>query len=354
MKLLMITRKVDENDSSPAGFTYNWVKKIGEKLEKLYVITWQKSDRGNLPNNIEIISLPDNKFYKIFILQFKLLKILPKVNGVFCHQNPEYTILSALMSKIFRKKIISWYAHGSVNWRRRLLERLTNKIITVSDKSFRNPLFPKKVKIVGHGIDVYYFMPDKQDKEINDKFKIISIGRISPTKDYETLIEAIEILIKEKNVRNLEVKIIGGPVLKKEQKYFNNLKNIIKDKDLENYIKLLGPVSHNQILSYYQDCDLFINMSHTGSVDKAILEAMACEKLVLTSNEAFEYILKNDKLMFEQSNQQDLAQKIINLMNLLKENKEEIIKRLRNEVIENHNLDKLVKKILTIYAKYKI
>jgi len=58
--------------------------------------------------------------------------------------------------------------------------------------------------------------------------------------------------------------------------------------------------------------------------------------------------------MFEQLNQQDLAQKIINLMNLLKENKEEIIKRLRNEVIENHNLDKLVKKILTIYAKYKI
>jgi len=26
MKLLMITRKVDENDSSPAGFTYSWVK----------------------------------------------------------------------------------------------------------------------------------------------------------------------------------------------------------------------------------------------------------------------------------------------------------------------------------------
>ena len=148
MKLLMVTRKVDENDSSPAGFTYNWVKKIGEKLEKLYVITWQKSDRGDLPNNIEIISLPDNKFFKVFVLQFELLKILPKVNGIFCHQNPEYTILSALMSKIFRKRITSWYTHGSINWRRHLLERLTNKIITVSDKSFRKPLFPKKVKIL--------------------------------------------------------------------------------------------------------------------------------------------------------------------------------------------------------------
>jgi len=78
---------------------------------------------------------------------------------------------------------------------------------------------------------------------------------------------------------------------------------------------------------------------------------MACEKLVLTSNEAFEYILKNDKLMFEQSNQQDLAQKIINLMKLLKEDKRKIIKRLRNEVIKNHNLDKLVKKIISCYEK---
>ncbi|MBU2472662.1 hypothetical protein KKE74_01355, partial [Patescibacteria group bacterium] len=66
MRLLMITRKVDEKDSSPAGFTYNWVKKIGQRLEKLYVITWQKSEqkseRGDLPKNIEIISLFGNKF----------------------------------------------------------------------------------------------------------------------------------------------------------------------------------------------------------------------------------------------------------------------------------------------------
>jgi len=101
----MLTRKVDLEDASPAGFTYTWVKKIGEKLDKLYVITWQKSDRGNLPKNIEIISLPNSKFLKVFILQFKLLGILPKIDGIFCHQNPEYTILAAPLAKIFRKKI---------------------------------------------------------------------------------------------------------------------------------------------------------------------------------------------------------------------------------------------------------
>ena len=92
MKLLMITRKVDKDDAQ-AGFTYGWVKKLGEKLEKLYVITWQKSNKGNLPENIEIISLFGSKFLKFFTLQFRALGVLSKVDLVFCHMNPEYTIL---------------------------------------------------------------------------------------------------------------------------------------------------------------------------------------------------------------------------------------------------------------------
>ncbi len=71
----MITRKVDQDDSL-AGFTYDWVKKIGEQLEKLIVITWQKSDKAGLSENIELISLPENKIKKLlcFILQSVLKK----------------------------------------------------------------------------------------------------------------------------------------------------------------------------------------------------------------------------------------------------------------------------------------
>jgi len=340
----MITRKVDLKDASPAGFTYNWVKKIGEKLERLYVITWQKSDRGDLPKNIKIISLPDNKFFKIFVLQFKLLKFLPKVDGVFCHQNPEYTILVAPLAKIFRKKIVSWYTHKAINWRRRLMELFTDKILTASDKSFRSPIFPKKVLITGHGIDTGRFRPlnNKQDP----KFIVLSVGRISLVKNYETFIKAIEILSKQKKINNLEVRIVGGFALKKDKVYFREIQQLVKDEKLEEYVKFLGPVPHSEILSYYQNCDLFVNLSQTGSVDKTVLEAMACERLVLTSNEAFKDILKDERLLFEPKNPQDLSQKIINLMNLSEENKKEIGRRLRKKVVDNHNLDKLVKKIL--------
>jgi len=339
----MITRKVNKRDASPAGFTYYWVKKIGEKLEKLYVITWQKSEREDLPQNIEISSLSGNKFKKIFILQKELLKILPKVNGVFCHQNPEYTILAAPLAKIFRKKVVSWYTHKEVSWKLHLVNLLANKILTASEESCRLKN-RKKIEITGHGIDVDYFK--KRETKDRNEFKIVSVGRISPVKDYEILIEAMEILVNKK-VNNLGVQIIGQPVLKSDQKYFDYLRQLVKSKNLEDYIKFLSPVPHNQIVSYYQDCDLFINLSQTGSVDKAVLEAMACQGLVLTSNEAFINILKDERLLFKPKNPADLAQKIINLINLTLEEKEAIGLNLRNEVVKNHNLDKLINKIIS-------
>jgi glycosyltransferase involved in cell wall biosynthesis len=344
----MITRKVDLGDASPAGFTYQWVKELGEELDKLYVITWQKSSRGDLPKHIKIISLAANKFFKFFDLQFKLLKILPKINGVFCHQNPEYTILAAPLAKVFRKKVVSWYTHKTINWRRRLMEIFANKILTASELSFRRALFPEKVEITGHGIDTERFKNQKSKFKTSaqsSRFIILSIGRISLTKDYETLIEAVNILIKQNKRDNLTVQIIGGPVLKSDQKYFNKIKQLVDQKELAGFIQFIGLIPHSQIMPYYQKADLFVNLSQTGSVDKAVLEAMACETLVLTSNEAFRDILE-ERLLFEPKNPRDLAKKIVHLMDLSEAEREEISQRLRKEVVKNHNLNNLADKII--------
>ena len=343
-KLLMITRKVDKNDAL-AGFTYNWVKKIGENLDKLYVITWQKSDRGELPENIKIISLPENKIGKIFVLLKLVGNFLSQVDGIFCHMNPEYAILAAIRAKYFcqkknRKKIVSWYTHKAVTWRRRCMEFCADIILTASEESFRYPRYPQKVKVVGHGIDLELFKP--ADKNNNGRFNILSVGRISPTKDYESIIKAVDIL----NDANINFKIVGDVILKSQREYFENLNQMVGVMDLAGKINFLGWVANQDIAPYYQQADLFINMSGTGSLDKAVLEAMACGCLVLTVNEAFAKILP-PPLMVEKNNPQGLAEKIKWVMSLPQEEKNEIVNKLINEVRNNHNLDNLVKKIIS-------
>ncbi|MFA6215949.1 MAG: glycosyltransferase family 4 protein [Patescibacteria group bacterium] len=364
MKLLMITRKVDRYDPL-AGFAYGWVKKIAANVSQLKVLCLEKGDVSELPNNVEIYSLGKEKgtsrLARFWRFQILALKLVPKVDGVFCHMNPEYTIAIAPYAKIFGKKIVSWYTHGKVTPKLKVMEKITDVILTASKESFRLP--SKKLVVTGHGIDTAFFHPPLPGQETISKFylagresgnlsafKILSIGRISPTKDYESLIKAVDILVNEQKVNSLQVNIIGGPGLPKHQVYLDNLKKMVEAMKLQSVISFSGAISNIETVGYYQDADLFINLSHTGSVDKTVLEAMSCGSLVLTSNEAFVPILGLD-FMVLQNDFRKLAEKIRWVMNLVEPEKQKIKEKLRQEVIDKHDLTKLAVKIVEQYAR---
>lgn len=347
MNLLMITRKVDKGDGL-SGFTYNWIKKLGQKLDNLYVICLNAGDTSGLGGNIKILSIRDNKTKNIIIRKIKdlynfqklLIKTIKKVDGVFCHMNPEYTIASYPVSKIFNKKIISWYAHSKVSLRLKILEKMTDKILTPSNKSFR--LKSKKVLITGHGIDTEKFKPRPEEKK--EKFTIVSIGRISPTKDIETLIKSIDFIINYKKEKDIDIRIIGSPGLSAHKKYRQSLQEMTEKMNLKNYIKFIDEIPNSETPNELTKADLFINLSGTGSVDKAVLEAMSCGVIVLTSNESFKEILKEDFLI-KQNDFKELSRKILKIKNGDK-NTASTKQELRGVVVKNHNLDNLTKIIV--------
>jgi len=348
MKLLMITRKVDKDDAQ-AGFTYGWVKKFGEKVNELRVICLEKGNINGLPNNVEIFSLGKekgkNKIKEFINFQRGALKFIKKVDGVFCHMNPEYTILIAPYAKIFRKKIVTWYSHKAINWKVRLINILADKIVTPTEYGFG--LNSKKKLVVGHGIDTELFKPTN-NKEKSSFFRIISVGRISPIKDYKTLIKVIDII---NNNINIKVDIIGGLGLNSQQDYFEELKQMIEEKKLESIINFKNLIPNQELPKYYQNSDLSINLCPTGSPDKAALEAMACGLPVLVANETFrkDFGSYANQLIFEHRNAQDLAQKIINLAQ--SSQLEEIGSYLRKQVVKNHNLDNLIEKIINVFKE---
>jgi len=342
----MITRKVDKDDAQ-AGFTYGWVKKLGEKVNELKVICLEKGNISGLPDNIEVFSLGKekgkNRIKEFINFQIGALKFIRKVDGVFCHMNPEYTILIAPYAKIFRKKIVSWYSHKAINWKVRLINIIADKIVTPTKEAFG--LKSNKKLVIGHGIDTKLFKP-AQNKEKSDIFRIISVGRISPIKDYKTLIEAIDIV---SNDMDIKVDIIGGLGLNSQQNYFEELKKIIKEKKLESIISFKNLISNQELPKYYQESNLSVNLCPTGSPDKAVLESMACELPVLVANETFikDFGPYANQLIFKHGNAQNLADKI---MYLVKNNQlEEIGKFLRKQVIEHHNLDNLVNKLIECF-----
>jgi glycosyltransferase involved in cell wall biosynthesis len=206
----------------------------------------------------------------------------------------------------------------------------------------------KKAKVVGQGIDTAKFAPMDMDRP-KTFFKIITVGRISPIKDYETLIKAIE-LAKDK-IPNLQIEIIGGPGNDDQRKYLAGLKDLVIEKKLDKIINFLGPLPSSRIIECLRPADLFVNTSHTGSLDKAILEAMACGVLVLTCNEAMIDVLEGyrEKLMFPGYDVEVLADKIEMIYKMKNEEKAVISEDLRKIVLKNNNLPVLISKIISNY-----
>ncbi len=343
MKLLFITQKVDKGDSN-LGFFHHWLLKFSHKLDKSYVVCLTQGE-SQLPGNMEVFSLGREKgFSKVrqfFRLQRFLFKHLKEVDGVFCHMCPIYAIFSWPLAKLFNKKIVLWYLHKSVTFKLKLAQKLVNNILTASEKSCRLKN-RKKIRIIGHGIDIDLFKPLDVGEAGENTFNILSAGRIAPVKSLEVLIQAVETLVNQKNITNLKVSIVGAPVDNIEDEYAKKIQRLVQEKKLSQYIQFMGAVDYNQMSKHYQKADLFINLSQTGSIDKAVLEAMACGCHVLTSNEAFDEVLAT-KYLFNQTRADDLVSKIIVLINQPEDNS------LREIVVKNYGLDNLISKIIKCF-----
>ncbi len=153
------------------------------------------------------------------------------------------------------------------------------------------------------------------------------------------MINAVDVLVNQQSFNDLQVEFIGSPVEKYEENYFSRLKGLVKQKSLERYIIFSGGISHQEMPEHYQMADIAVNLSGTGSLDKAVLEAMACGCKVLTCNEAYLRVLP-EKYLFRKKDERHLEEKIIALRNSPPD------EGLREIVVKNHNLDNLIDKII--------
>lgn len=360
MKVLMITPRVDESHDI-LGFIPGWIRKLAEKVDKLFVITFQYNTKTPLPENVIVYGVNRlgekwdraSKALRVIRLLGRLiyfniimLRIVSKVDVVFCHMHPEFTIRAAPYAKLFRVPVVTWYVHGHVSRSLKIAHFLSNKMVTASKESLR--IKNDKIIITGHGIDTEGFKP-AVNLERKNKKAILSVGRISPRKDYETIIKAADILVNEKGMKDLDFVIVGGVPIASQEEYYERLKKMVRELELEDYVKFVGSVPYGDVLGYYQQCDIFVSTSQTGSLDKAVLEAMACEKPVITSNIAYYLDIfdeeMQEKCYFRKDDYKALASKIEYFLN----NEEiELRKKLRNIVVTNHSMIHLANSLVKV------
>jgi glycosyltransferase involved in cell wall biosynthesis len=346
MKLLVVTQKVDKNDPV-LGFFHNWLFKLAPKFERISAICLQEGV-SDLPKNVKIFSLGKESlakslelgawswqkikyvwnFYK-YIWQFR-----SEYDAVFVHMNQEYILLGGLFWKLSGKKIYFWRNHPKGSWLTEIAVWFSERVFCTSTHSFTAKF--KKTEILPAGIDTDLFFIDNKVPVLPNS--ILSLGRISPIKNIDKIVELAFALDKEGV--DFVLDIVGDPVNPEDCQYLEKLvarSKILNDKGKINFI---SAVSQEGAALMFKSHEIFLNLTPSGSMDKTILEAAASGSIPIVTNKFFSGIF--EEKMITSGEPADLLSKIVYWLKIDPVSRRNTSTKMIDYVIEQHSLSALI------------
>jgi glycosyltransferase involved in cell wall biosynthesis len=137
----------------------------------------------------------------------------------------------------------------------------------------------EKISLLGRGVDLELFHPRKvipdywQKHGLNGDFKFIYVGRVSPDKNLELLVESFEKLLA--SGRKADLAIVGdGPLLDK-----------LKARHRNPRIAFTGFLDGDELAVAYATSDVMVFPSVTDTFGNAVLEAQASGLPAIVSNQ---------------------------------------------------------------------
>lgn len=267
----------------------------------------------------KLIGLSAKSVYNPFLI-IKIIPYLKKYHIIHAHLFP--TLYWVILAKVFsfsKTKII--YTEHSTNNRRRnififqlfdkLIYNSLSKIVTISKEvdveikshlGFSNDSF----NLIQNGVSIDFFQNSigysKSDFFGVKDFIIIQVSSFRWQKDQATLIRAISILPK-----NVKLILVGAGPLE------NDCKKLAQNLNVNERIKFLG--LRDDISKLLKTADAVVLSSVYEGFGLAIVEGMAASKPAIASNvSGLQEIISGHGILFEQGNEQDLAEKIQSLI----------------------------------------
>ena len=148
-----------------------------------------------------------------------------------------------------------------------------------------------KIKKITPGVDREIFIPDSSVEKENI---ILSIGMIQEQKGQ---LQTIEFLNNFKKIQNdFKCYFVGGPSGKHGNEYLHELKQTIKDFNLDKHVEFLGDLPQTEIIELFKKAKLLIHTSKFETFGLVAIEANTMGVPVLTSNNgSLMEIIENNK-----------------------------------------------------------
>ena len=320
MKLLIVTQALD-TEHPVLGFFHRWILEFSKHVEHVHVIAAHVGEY-ELPENVSVYSLgkerDTSKVYKTGELLRLSWSLRDQYDAVFVHMIPEFVLVAGSLWRMLGKHVGMWYMHKMVDTKLKLAESLVDDVFTASEESFRMP--SKKLHIVGHGIDTDRFVPNSKIKR---EEHLLSVGRLMRSKRHDLAIGTAKYADKK-------LRIIG---IGEEREHLETFAE-----EIGADVAFVGGLTQEELVEEYQKAHAFVHTSETGSLDKVVLEALACGCPVVTTNARYSYM----PVTISEPSPEALAKEALKI---------KPSKKTAAYVSKNHSLTTLIPRIISVLER---
>lgn len=192
------------------------------------------------------------------------------------------------------------------------------------------------IHVIYNRVNLEHFSPQIEQKIIDEKPIIISVGRLIDQKNQMYLLEAI------KNVDAKLLLIGDGP-------NFNILNEFIQKNNIKDKVNIIKSVPNKELGGYYTSCVIYAQvLENLGGIPIPVLEAMACGIPVIISNHDTSYSeIIDDAVIFSKNSGEDFNESFKKLLSNSK--LREQMKKKSLEVIQRIDGEKMEKKEFELY-----
>lgn len=288
-------------------------------------------------------------------------------------QQRSIDIVHANMSLNFDAAVGTWRSDAALIWHFNdvLVPRPLNRIAGKAGELIADELVVASDGVTDHyfansdpdlskiyaPVDIQKFNPDevegcdiRRELGLGEETVIVgSVGNINPVKGHEYLVRAVE-RVESKTNRPVVV-LVAGAVLNSQSKYYERLKRIRADLDLEDTVHFLG--HRPDVAELLSEFDVFVLSSTAEACPMSVLEAMAMRKPVVATDVGGVPEQIADGVtgwLVPPKDPTSLASAIIEAL----DNKEESQRRAENarqRVTETYSLEYCVERHIRVYRK---
>jgi glycosyltransferase involved in cell wall biosynthesis len=338
VRIVFITQQVDPGHPALAA-TVPKIRALAALVDEVVVLA-DGAVEGALPAGCRVRTFrAPHKAGRGLRFEAALARELRGLGGgaVVAHMCPIYAVLAAPLVRPLRIPLVLWFTHWRASRLLRAAERVSTHVITVDRRSF--PLDSKKVRAIGHGIDLSEFTCADAQSEA-DGLRLLALGRYSPAKGLDVVLRALATVDF-----GIRLDVYGPALSGEEQAHRADLERLATELALEARVVLRDAVPREQVPALLSKHDAVVNNMRAGAPDKVVYEAAAACVPVLASNPVFDSLLDPEQ-RFNREDSVGLADRIGRLATLSPAERTALGRRLRERVERGHSVESWARGVL--------